>query len=622
MAGCKVHVQNEIKEKADRGEELSDEEQSILNADSEELDQLVPSAYGPLSGANIAHCPFCHRVGQVGAFTIGAIIGSVLYLQAGGIKIEPTVGFGIGLAVWLVLAAVVGYKGYFPVLGPLIGPRVERLLAGIGKYPTATARREYRDSEAATDGGTAVENGANVIVGEDAQEVHLPDDYFEVQEDRAREKFRHLKRKLEAAQESLSEERAEKFELKEELENNRQELKKTKQVEQQAQQQLQDHEEELQTANQKVQQLSDFGHNRDAQNRLPIMVWDNGVPVGPKWFVKIVQVKLDIEGYHGTYKFAFVVNDQAAELPDHIPSTIQESELGRYEDHLLPHPEKVRNPPEYEHMGEPGYPHVDRTDAPVEEYPRVLFWEDLGEVRDARQRIDETTKENEIQHAFLTLAYDTRGRYVPPPFDARGFEPRSELRDKARKRFQQIRELNMFLESKDNVIDDLQHQLTVLEERFKMQEGRIRDSQEQAKSLSEAAFKMTRQSEQDRKKIEHLNNEAETSKLIADRATEQVRNERKKRMDDAAEDSRLLSNYNAAHNREQVMSRVFNAIWGSGWNHPTDPYDYEAIKEGKSDTPIAEVVREFRAEADPDEYDRLLKRIDNELHSVMDGDSS
>jgi len=157
---CDANLRAELSSKDE--DELSEEEQRILEGGD------PPRYTGPLAPVDVEGCSFCHGIGQLGAIVFGVLIGLAV-----GLEVSYGVGIGVGLAVWLFLTITVGYVGHFPVLGPLFGPGVEKVMAyQFGIYVTEKAKKEYGASTPGPSAPHVTEKPEN-RVRLDGPEIHL-----------------------------------------------------------------------------------------------------------------------------------------------------------------------------------------------------------------------------------------------------------------------------------------------------------------------------------------------------------------------------------------------------------------------------------------------------------------
>lgn len=623
---CKKHLWNQVKEKEDQEglESLTETERKIATADESELDEVVPENYGPASDYDGDYCKFCYWVGRLGAAVTGAAIALVLFWfvsrHSGLVNEQQLYASGgalvLGFLAWVYLDRKVKVKGYFPVLGPRLGPIVERLFAAIGIHVTATARRKYAQEQPVSDGGVDVIDGEDydLKTNPDVDEHELPDNYFDAQEQAFRQKLQRLRDKKESLEESLRNERGEKIELKNELEETQQEINTVKQAKKKKEEEISNYKEKMEELDTKIQHLSDWGHaagDSDRQrNRIPVTRHGNGATVGiGKWLVKVVEVRLDDRmDFHEPAKFAFCVDSPGEDIPSHIPEVI--TDWKRYEDYLYPHPDNVKNPAKFVHPGEAGYPNVDLTDRPINEYPEVLFHSDLSKVRAERQRMEEEREVGSLENVGAKLAYDKDGNYVPPSFDIRGFESLQEQRNLAQKRYRHIRMLESQLEQKEECVEDLRHAVTVLENQLDLKDGFLQDARDQARGATEAAMLTEQQTEQARRGVEYMKHQNHHNRELWEEANEQLRNVEEERIKDNAELSQTVEEYNNMDQRKRNSDKLFQAIWGLGWESAEKEFDFEKIEAGESEHSKEDVISQLRHEVEQGiEQDKAFDRL-------------
>lgn len=621
MVGCREcgkKVQDKVMEKKERGEELTKREQKVLDADKPE--DALPSIFGiPLHGLlipGVPTCWLCTTAGVVGSTIVTALL--FVLLREFSSLAEPQM-LNLAYAVFGTQVALVALMGRYPYFGAKFGLSFESFLNRGGDQELQGSLLEPEP-----------EIEFDIKTDPSADRDELPDDYFEAQEQRFREIVQKKDRKIESLQQSLSHERAERMEAQQEREQWEEDAKEFKQEKDEKEQQIE--QELLPTIEDKEKQirhLSDFGYDRGDDdrglNRIPLWIPapNGGGLIGPYWYVKTVEVHLERDDYYGTAEFAFVVNRQGAQLPNHIPDYIDWDQIPRWEDHLLPDPRTVKNPAEYEHMGKKGYPHIDLDERPFEEYPNVLFQENKARFRENRELVNKRFGELEIQHVSLTLAFTKKENdqgteewfYVPPAYDPRGFEQANEQRNLARKRYRQLRALQNQLEQKDEYVAELSHEIELLEEQLNIKDGFLKDKREETKKAIAAATKMENNGEEDRRAMRLLNEEVLSGRRQLEKALEGRRHSDERRVEEATDTNRILEENENMRERERKVDRAFQRIYGSGWESLEVEFDFEAIDNGGGEHTKEEVISQFRREVDrnDEQFGRLARTIDEDL---------
>lgn len=632
--GCGESLQAEVEAKQESGEDLTEEEERILQAD--DPNDVVPTvfgipAYGRLSSYDGVHCGFCEKVGYGLSvlFTGGFYVGVDSYTSWASSTVA-TSAFLV-LAIQLLMVALFGR---YLLIGPVVGPIVEQVAAEyFGIYLTEKAKREYPSTDGkqptATDGGADVLT-SNTSTTDDptpdfdstSDSVDLPESALDSVRDKARKKIQEYQRKTEALQEQLSEERSEKIEYKNDLQEKNQKLQSLQQEKQQTKQEAQKKEEKLDKARDRINKLSDFGHTRSG-DRIPVVYHHSkGGKVGQLWLVKTVEIHLERDDYYGTAEFAFCTEKAEEQLPSelqgNVPDTMNENQMKQWSDYIYPDPERVSNPAKFVHMGKKGYPDVDLESQPMEEYPEVLFHENLARVREIRKEIDQPDVENGVTQSVLTLAYDEQDQFVAPPYDARGFGSVQEYREKARQRYRKMQRLQNKLDHKQEHIEDLQHELKLLKDEVDMKESFLDDARRQQREATQAAMTAEHTQESERRNTEVLKRQKQTYKNVADRSMKAAQTERERRLEERAEGHGVVNDYEEMKDEQQMLLDFVSAISTLGWQPDHhDGWDYDRVHDERDFAEMREIVNEYREENN----DKLAKKIEGQVVSDIGGEA-
>lgn len=600
---CEHNLMAEIEAKSD--DELTDSERKAKQQFEAEGSTrgVVPTlfgqpAYGPLSSWDGAHCSFCHRVGQLVALAVAITVATVAApseVKAAGFYVgHGWVAIGVGVGVFVPLALLVGYYGRFPVLGPVFGGVLERVAATVNIYLTEHARQAYSpDTDAAETVPVAADDetytGGDVTVVDDPPWDDSPD----------AEQVRQLRRQLEKKDELLAEKRAELREMKDEVGTKDSEIDELEQQIQQIEADRDQFREQLEEEREFFDKQW-FGQSRPAREQIPTILRNpEGVPIGPKYYVKTVEIHLQQPGASGPHPFAFLVDEPGQDV-SFIPDTIGHNEVDEYRQYgdFYPDPDTVKNPPEFEHPAHQAYPPT-RPNANPDAYPNVLFHEDPSLVREARKEKNEVT--GEPQQAVLTLAYTTDGNYVPPTYDPRGFENYTEEREKNQQLQRQLSVLQHSKKQLEDRVEDLQFQLDLSED----ERERLKQEQSQLRDRAETALEVAHKQSREQSALQRGLSDAHADRLEQEEQLEQLREQahrerRRAVLGNGHDVESSITNEKAKKKAEEVYWTAWQTIRATPW----EPADYDKADVDNGDMPVAEAVADFRA-ASSDTYDGI-----------------
>lgn len=640
--GCGENVEAEIEAKEESGGQLTQHEQRI----KEEGAAAVPFAYGPLSSYNGTFCGFCLRVGVLLVFVVTGLTAFFGRERLATEIVAGVEGWSLLLLFSVLQLGLVLWLGRYPILGAVFGPIVERIAASLGWYITAKAERDYAgesDEEipvAAQDVDMDEVEWEELDVGEQipqgtSVDLEVPDNLagrdevinrLRDQIETVKERAEYWKTKASARKEMLNERSAELQKRDDELQKKQKSLKQLKNEKNQKEQRLEKKEERVQTLETKLDQLSDFQlATADQQKETRIPIWvphaeKGGSKVGPYWLVQTVQVQYNRKDWSGSGWHALVVDDKSDPLPGSVPNKITSDEVSRWEEHLLPRPDEVTNPAEYEHMDSPAYDHVNLNQRPLDEYPRVLFHESLSQTREALNEIEESIS-GVVNSVSLTLAYDTNGNYVPPSYDPRGFESRTEWENLARKRNRLIQSLTAEKRNLTNTIDDLRHALQTTQQELQAESISAEQARKHADEALSSLREKNRNLKETRQALETAEDHAKFHWNNWEQANKALKDEREDRLKEKRAQTDTVKQYESLHDRDELARKLFNAIevvWPG--RNGDRPYDYDAIREGESDHSREDVIRDFYQRADDDEFRALKKRIEQEMQNFAMAD--
>ena len=584
--------------------ELSEADRSSLGEEATAvLDGEInpPTNVGPLSHWDGPYCSFCHRVGQLIAIGIGVMISFIAYSSGFHYRIAAV----LGIMAWFTQMIVVGMKGHYPVLGPIFGPIAERILATFRIYPTAKAKQKYGSDDdhefSETQLAEVSDSDLPDNVNGNPGTPDLPD-----------ERVVQLKRQIGKYEGLLEQERAAKTEILTELdevESERESLQQTKQQIEQQKEQIREEYQEVKKHHEKFW----VGRSREGREQLPTLIWNGeGASVGPKYYVKTVEIKLQRDDVYGTFPFAFLVDDPSdANDLGQIPENILDGEVEQYQKYgdFYPDPETVTNPPQFEHPGQSGYPQT-TPNADVDEYPRVLFHEDKGVVRKARKEKNEVT--DNPQQSVLHLAYTENGDYVPPKFDPRGFENYNEERNKVQKLRRTVSTWKHRKKKKDDKIEELEHHLDLANDRVEDLQHELEQNREQVRSAHQIAHKQTQELATQKRALADTHRERMELEDDLERQRDRAHKERRRAIEGNGSAEAVLEREKAKQASNPVFWTAAQLIDGCPWE-PVD-YNYHDVEHGE--VGVKTYVAEFLdAENAPDQ---LQNRIEGMLYDVLE----
>ncbi|QCC60251.1 hypothetical protein NP511_18005 [Natrinema thermotolerans] len=596
--GCDENTEAELEAKQERGEELTEEEQAIVDGEEE-----VPTFNGPLSPANVEYCDFCHTVGQSLAIAFGAIGGGATFLST-----NIQTGIGAGLAIWLLLALVVGYVGNFPILGPVFGPIVERIAASQGVYLTEKAKRKYR-RETATDGGTAVDTSSDEIedVDLDDEDVALEYDETEVNTDAQLQQLEKEKERWKKLAEKRGDEKAD---LKSKVETTQQNLE-------QLEGKKEDLEDDLKKAKKRNEKL-EGRLNREVHNgvlggsdeymafhplhseNLKYADDTGGAFVGPVFVKKTVEVY--IERFNQTVELAYIVTDED-DLTKGAPDYIGSEDLPEHNDHLFPKPETLDSPITHKHPGKAGYD-------PDNPNHRVLYWNNLGTVNETRKALlgDDSV---DYYRSPVGIAWDNEGNYCPPPYDPRGFENIQELRSRKDKIERLLRQTRSQLNNEKDRNGALQQNITVLENELDSVRTELEHAREREMEAIEAS-----------KTQEHANRVISDAKQQSDRELERREEEKQQlkkdrdyhRKEKYDETDNIQTERAEAEERvaaKQTQVEAVGYLLRVGYQPPEADIDYDRLSDDSYEYDHGDVIQMALGD------DEMPKKIEQQLQKTL-----
>lgn len=618
MAGCKTHLKNQIDLKAvEEGvDALSEKEKEVYEADEDEIDDVVPDNYGPNSDEwDGDPCPFCYTMGKIGAlffgggiFFISVAIAAVLLIfdfEMTSVLAVVGGGFVLGLIVWLYLRSKVKTKGYFPWLGPKIGPTVEKYAAeNWDVYLTATAKKEY--GQPITDGGTQAVQVDTGTSPEDIDEHYdEPDEILDktpsvsigetsevdLLEENQRLKTQLRKQKERAEkQRKLADAKQNKF-----LEKNEDFQKTNQQVEslEEENEELESELEELQNTIEVYENSTEIDGIKDDGYKFKFWIPhpSRDTQVGPFYYWDTVQY--DHPEFRGTTTHVLATTAKQEEIPEYT-QTISDSEYPKFEDYLWPDPEKLDQPIDVADRSHQKYD--EREDNP-------LFLGSIGQTEDAV-----TDAQNDVERpwtsATLTLGFDLNGNPVQEGADDSGSI--RELKNEVSRLERKKRRLTQRLEDWKRDYEDLEDEKTILREdkeafrrKWKAKQEEYRDLREEYRDVKRKLRDFRERASMAEKDKEHYREQFEQTK-------EQAKNIQKQHSWEDAERGREAEMAQNHENTTRSLDEIFNSIKGTSWSPDgvdldrvgDDDYEYGRddvlrayLKDPQGDTDIKDMIR-------------------------------
>jgi DNA repair exonuclease SbcCD ATPase subunit len=563
MAGCRIHLKNQLAE--EQGErELTEREREIVNTPDDQLEDVAPTKYGPLSDFDGSYCRFCHRMGQIGALVFGVTAALIVWwsIQNGTIDV-PNWAIGVaGIGVWAPLAYITGVNGYFPILGPRLGPYVEGFLANLGIYVTATARKEYEEEPNST------EPEDEITIDEiEMESTDLPDDYLKSKNhevDELKRKIQRLKEEKQRYQKLAEKRKKDKNQKKTELETVKDEKKSLAQKRQQLESKIEEVQQEKQQLQQSIQLGTQSGITKGPTNVSPddavpvVTQHETGDYVGFFWMLKVVDYKHP--GFNQTIPIPFGVwnLEELDQIPTSIPDVMEREDVPEFEDYLIFDPRRLDQPIDVKSTAHPKY----------EEGDVALFHGDLGNVEELRKEaLSPEDRDADFNQAILKLGLDTAGNPVPTEADVRGFERRQELRNQKQKFKRQFRQIKHQAEQQKEHIEELRHDYQILENERDQLQDRLAHLRDREKRSRQAAMSLEQNQELHRQQRSILERDLEQR----EHEVEELDEKRKEHRKEAFEESdRLQQEVAEYESRSDATKREHSAIEEilEVWEHP------------------------------------------------------
>lgn len=605
---CPVHLKNQVLEEQEQGRELTEAERQLVEADDDEIQAVVPNNYGPLSNWDGTYCKFCHSVGQAGAIVVGLLTGLFfLYL----IDVGQPAALGLGAGIWVLLAYTVGKKGYFPILGPKLGPIVERLFAAFGVYLTATARREHQ--ETATAGGTTLSHSSDDLSIEDIEiddTTPLPEDYLQSKNHETEELKRQLQEKQERVEKwkKLAEKRREKKQEKDSeiiaLRDEKETLHEQKQQIEKAKKESIEERKELENA---ISLGSSSGMTRgpgdpDPGDALPVMVphGSGDSHVGPFWMLKTIDYKHPKFGVSVPIPFGVWDLSDLGDIPKNVSDVLDQDELHQLEEFLILDPDDLDQPIEVRSTSHPKY----------EEGDVALFHGDIGGAKDIQE--DGHSPDTDWSWSILTLGLDTNGNPIPTKADTRGFEDRNEMRNTVQKVRQQFRQMKHVAERREERIEDLQHELQLAEEERKEAKVQLEHLREQHQDAIEGRRTQAYNQGVLEDSNRYLHDELQRKEEETELAHERARRERREKLDESDSMAAERKQIESQSERKQREIEIVNEIHDVWEHEELDPSSFENGDRSK-------FIRDF-LNADKDDLNKAAEKKQKEVTGMLVGE--
>lgn len=631
MVGCRScgeSVQAEAQAKQDRGEELTEDEQRVL--DAEDPNEVLPKkfgipVYGRLSSYDGQFCPFCEKVGFLLAIGLTAVLANFVFQS------EFT-GNTFWIATLLIGAAQLGmvlYTGRYLIVGAIAGPIVERVFAAGGIYLTEKAKQEYKteNSQPELVDENDLPEGSQVDVGDDGSvDVHLPGDPTDREEE--------LARKYEQQKQLTRKERAKKSEFKAEVQEKDKELNQVQQKIQKKDKKIQETEKEVAEIETIAETL--FGSSGLLNGNItPCMGFDeNDNPVIKGLVVTTVWHEVNLDHYSGRYPNALIVDtlDEARDFQSFkgkvdIGQKIEGMELynriakyGRWAINI----EKVDNPPKYMSPEHPDYPQTS-SKSPIQdrgEYPEVLFWNGESGVNQAQQEPDFHSERG--KKPVRILAYNDPNHkkdegqqtqnYKPPGFDPRGSERVSELDDENRKLDRLLRTRRSQLKKLSKDYRDLNHEKEILEDKLQHQEDLTNRTRKDEREAQKRSQLLTEEVQNTKRGLDRLDSELDEVEDLYEEADEKRKQHRRDRIDESDSFHEEVESAKSQRSRVEKVTDAFETIRATGYTGNGKDIDLAAVADGESEYSREDVVRIFLEDDDVgDQLNRVQKNITGNL---------
>jgi acylphosphatase len=614
MVGCRScgeSVQAEAQAKRERGEELTEDEKKVAEAD--DPNEALPKkfgfpVYGRLSPYDGTFCPLCEKVGFVLAIGITALLANFVF--------QPRFsGNEFWIATVLTGAVQLGmvlYTGRYLVLGVVGGAIVEPILASAGIYVTEKAKQEYKTENSEPDLVTE----SDLPDGDDVNE--LEDGTVEIVYDGDSIEKEQLVEELEKQKNLTKKERSRKSEYKAEMQEKDKELNQVRQEKNQKDEKLQKKEKQVQEKEDILNTLfGTYGRNRLTQGAIPLVGWDEEHnPIFKGFVVNTVWHKVSLDHYHGEYPNALIVDtlEKAKELSnieggvnDRIEGMDEFQKYAKYGRWLLD-PTEIANFPKFENPERPGYPNTE-PQTPIQargQYPNVLFWNSAAGLRDARKEPDNDSERPKLP--FYICAYDDNGNYVPPAFDPRGSEDRSELRDELRHHEQLLGNAHHSLEQIQKEYKKLRHEKTRLENQIEHQEALTIDARDNEKEALTQAQKLSRELETANTGLTYLENELGEMEDLQEETDKKRKQHRRDKVKESDSQHEQITTAEIRRETQESVNEAFYAIKGRGYMGNGQAIDLDAVEDGEADKSKEEVINTFLNDDDVSKRDREAVR--------------
>ncbi|WP_254830891.1 hypothetical protein [Haloglomus salinum] len=613
--GCDENLEAELQAKQDAGEELTADEREFMQQGKDALPTFGPTdyqAFGPLSSYDGTHCAFCFWVGILSSLFVGAALAAAGHLAGLPGGVVP----GVGLGVVLVVAVL--YFGHLPVVGPNVGPVVERALATVGIYPTAKAKQRYmsEDTTAETENESDDNSGifgralntiqqANTPGSSDTEpETNGHDKNINVDAIREEEQAKVKARQKEQEAQSLKEE---KESWKEEAQQKEERIKELKQQNQEVREQY--------------RLIADPDHATDKIDAYPVIIWseDGTSALGLYYYTGTVELdanKMDQEYQDGVYAIVVPPAEigQLGNLPDTI---VTQSTVEQFEDYLYPDPRKVTVPPQHVDPGKPAanisyeYQEVEdgRMRVPLQhESAPTIFFNSAKGIREERNNNHNFNREDGGEPMYIGR-YTIDGKLLPAWWDPNGFESRNELRESVRSLETEIESLRSYNGYLENEQEALQEKLQSRREDYEELLERLNDRRDDLGRALDMADEVSHDLQLTERQLEQARKEKRDLEELAEGAAQSRDQERRQRL--LEENDTTMAAIEAQADVNDRLIRFLNVAETANYGD----YDYDAIRAGTADTEPNEILDEVLG-AKSQVNDLLVKAAES---AVKDG---
>lgn len=608
MASCSVHLYNELKERKEQGEDLTEDEEKIVQAETrEELEKAAPSNFGPDSEEyDGAYCSFCYRMGELGAIFFGIsppiVLASITALTSQFLPegLAPIlvgagllVGVIIGVPVWWSFHRKVRVQGYFPALGPDLGPYVEKILGKIGIQATATIRRDKEGFETMADGGFVLDEEEDPVE-EMATDSGNTTNGVSVDKD--------------SAKGAVNKHRSQKLEIQAELDDARSEKKRLKKQKEQLEEKVDDLEATVEGyENASVIAAGSGDVDPDLVWELNIPVFRNGDKAGHKSFYAKFFTKYP-HSEHGDIWLP-VGGYEKQTIKKMKPSEPSRMDLDDIQERPAYFPWGNSKDESLEDVIDQKINFLDTSNAKFNPNEDVsLVHDHIGAAEETRSEI--FSPDTDFVKVSIDCGLDQNANPVPLRGNTGGWEKREELKNEIQRLKKLLRRRNQNFEEAQREIEDLHNKKQNLEQEKRNLENRLaraRDNEQRA-IANETAYEQNQRVLT--RTVEELKSELGTSEEVIDVLEDRTRRAELDKVRENGSKSREQTEIEAKFDKDQDRIELIEEV-KNYWNPDHidvdrlgDP-DYEEFE-------YADYIREFLQVDEgelPPKGEKLQKKI-------------